>query len=113
MTPPVTLPSAEAFYLMGGAVVGVLVRAWATNGQSILCRETLQDAFLAVVLAVAWLMPVGSLWPPFEFPATSAPWMHGVMFAGGTWLFIEMVKAALLKWAPVWFAKYTGQEPTK
>lgn len=119
MTPP-TVPTAVVVALIIGAVIGVLVRVLFTRGQSPWSRETGQDAFLGVVLAVAWTVPIPGLsllWPPFSFPAAIPAWQQGVLFAGIVWLFIELAKKALLMWAPKWFAKYTGQvdeaEPPK
>lgn len=100
--------------LIMGALVGVLVRAYLINGQDPLSRETGVDAFFGVILAVAWVFPmpgVGIVYPPFAWPKDWPFWVPGVFFAGFTALFVGMAKAALLKWAPSYFEKWTGQVP--
>lgn len=112
MTPPVPIPESLSIALMAGAIVGVLARAYLMNGQNPLSRETGQDVFLGIGLAVAWLYPLpglGVLYPPFQWPSEWPTWVPGVMFAMFTYLFIEMGKRALLKWAPEIFAKYVGK----
>lgn len=116
MTPPVTLPQSLAFWLMAGAFLGVMLRAYLTKGQNPFSRETGQDAVCGVLLAVAWVYPLPvlqAIYPPFAWPREWPTWVPGVFFAGFAYLFIEMAKNALQAWAPKIFAKYTGQEPPK
>lgn len=106
------LSQSLAFWLIGGALLGVVARAVLTEGQTIRTRETGQDAFLGILLAVAWVYPlplVQTVYPPFDWPWQWPQWVPGLMFGGFVYLFIDMGKRLLLKRAPELFAKYTGQ----
>ena len=110
--------SLEPYILAVAAVLGAIVRARYFSPQPNLGRETVQDCFLAAVLAMAWTFPfdltipmVGEVsWPPVQFPAKMPLPIRAALLALGSALFIGGIKKLLLKF-PAAFEKLTGTPP--
>lgn len=106
----------EPVWLVGGALLGVLVRAKTTSGQDVFSRETVVDLFVAAVIASIWNIPgtfdVGVAvieWPLLPMPEKAVNWQRALLMAGLSWLFVHYVKMALITWAPTVFERLTGK----
>ena len=111
MTP---LGLTDSVWLAVGGALGVAVRAFLTNGQKTISRETIQDILLGAAIGFMWtvrspeLPIIGVGWPLFEFPE-GARLAHKVVIVGGfTWLLGEAAKKLLLRFKPAWLDRYAG-----
>ena len=108
----------EPYVLAVAAILGVIVRARYFSPQANLGRETVQDCFVAAILAMAWTFPfalnipmVGEVaWPPVQFPAKMPLPIRAALLALGSAMFIGGIKKVLLKF-PAAFEKITGTTP--
>ena len=104
----------DSVWLAVGGALGVAIRAFLTNGQRTLSRETIQDILLGGALGFLWtvrtpdLPLIGIGWPPFEFPESARLAHKVVIVAGFSWLFAEAVKSLLVRFRPAWLDRYSG-----
>ena len=106
---------ADSIWLALGGALGVAVRAFLTNGQRNLSRETAQDILLGGLIGYLWSIPVpyeipliGIGWPPFPFPEAAGISHRAAIVGGFTWLCAEAVKSLLVRFRPAWLDRYAG-----
>lgn len=121
VSPLVAVPGSswEPYALAGAAMLGVAARAYFTNGQRNVSRETIQDVVIGGVLGYLWTVPpitvdlpiIGELgWPPFHFPATWALGYRAVIIGALTWGSIDTIKKIVMRLMPALFERYVGSK---
>ena len=101
----------DAVWLMVGGVVGALARALWTRGQKNLGWETLHDCFIGAAVGLLWtveIAPLSLVWPPFELSDTASTVQRAGLIAVFVSVTVEMLKQALMRWAPAYMERFTG-----
>jgi len=112
----VPVVSAESLWLMGGGIIGAIVRALWTRGQKNLGLETVHDAFIGLLIGALWTVEIpmiGGIWPPFEFSVNASYVQRALLVSVFVLVAVEGIKQCLVRWGQGYLSKLGGPELQK
>jgi len=100
--------SPEPLWLAAGGIVGAFARAYFIKHQATMSRETGFDVFLGFLVGLLWNVPLLGVWPLFDFAPQASYLQRAAIVAIVALVAVEIVKRALIAWAPAFLEQRLG-----